>query len=154
MGIVDWARSRSPWVLHLNTGSCNGCDIEVVAALSPAFDLERLGVLKKGSPRHADVIILTGVVTRQWVKRLCRIYEQTAKPVKVVAVGACAISGGIFDGGYNVHGRLHELLPVDAYIVGCPPKPEAIIYGLLKLTGGIKRRIKPEYFPRGGMRHI
>ena len=136
MGIVKWARSRSPWILHVNTGSCNGCDIELVAALTPAFDLERFGVLKKGTPRHADILLVTGVVTRQWKKRLLRIYEQMPKPVKVVAVGACAITGGVFDGCYNVSGDLDKLLPVDAYIVGCPPKPEAIIHGVLKATQG------------------
>lgn len=76
MGIVKWARSKSPWILHVNTGSCNGCDIEVVAALIPSFDLERFGVLKKGSPRHGDILLVTGVVTRQWKERLLRIYEQ------------------------------------------------------------------------------
>ena len=134
MEIVKWARSKSPWILHVNSGSCNGCDIEIVAALTPSFDLERFGVLKKGSPRHADILLVTGVVTRQWKKRLLRIYEQMPKPVKVVAVGACAITGGVFDGCYNVPGDLDELLPVDAYIVGCPPKPEALIHGILKAT--------------------
>lgn len=136
MGIVKWARSKSPWILHVNAGSCNGCDIELVAALIPSFDLERFGVLKKGSPRHADILLVTGVVTRQWKKRLLRIYEQMPKPVKVVAVGACAITGGIFDGCYNVPGDLDELLHVDAYIAGCPPKPEALIHGILKTTQG------------------
>jgi len=136
LGIVKWARSKSPWILHVNAGSCNGCDIELVAALIPSFDLERFGVLKKGSPRHADILLVTGVVTRQWKKRLLRIYEQMPKPVKVVAVGACAITGGIFDGCYNVPGDLDELLHVDAYIAGCPPKPEALIHGILKTTQG------------------
>jgi len=134
LGIVKWARSKSPWILHVNAGSCNGCDIEVVAALIPSFDVERFGVLKKGSPRHADILLVTGVVTRQWKKRLLRIYEQMPKPVKVVAVGACAITGGVFDGCYNVPGDLDELLHVDTYIVGCPPKPEALIHGILKVT--------------------
>lgn len=136
MGIVKWARSKSPWILHINTGSCNGCDIEVVAAITPAFDLERFGVLKKGTPRHADILLVTGVVTRPWKERLLRIYEQMPKPVKVVAVGACAITGGVFDGCYNVSGELDKLLPIDAYIVGCPPKPEALIHGILKVTQG------------------
>jgi ech hydrogenase subunit C len=141
LGIVKWARSKSPWILHINAGSCNGCDIEVVAALAPSFDLERFGVLKKGSPRHADILLITGVVTRQWTKRLLRIYEQMPKPIKVIAVGACAITGGIFDGCYNVPGDLADLLPVDAYIVGCPPKPEALIHGILKAVQGGEKQV-------------
>jgi len=128
-----WSRLRSPWLLHFNTGGCNGCDIEVLAALTPRYDLERFGCLLKGSPRHADVMVVTGPVTRQVRDRLIRVYEQMPEPKFVVAVGACACSGGVFRGCYNVYPGLDAVLPVDAYIPGCPPKPEAIINGVAAL---------------------
>ncbi|MHA1594476.1 MAG: NADH-quinone oxidoreductase subunit B family protein [Candidatus Baldrarchaeia archaeon] len=137
MGILDrmvkWARIRSPWILHFNTGGCNACDIEVLAVLTPRFDVERFGILLKGSPRHADVLVVTGPVTRQVAKRLKRIYYQMPEPKFVMAVGACAVSGGVFRGAYNVHMGLDQVLPVDVYVPGCPPKPEAIIDGVVKL---------------------
>ena len=138
MGLVSWARASSPWILHFNTGGCNGCDIEVLAALTPRYDVERFGILAVGSPRHADVLVVTGPVTRQVRSRLIRIYEQMPEPKFVVAVGSCAISGGIFKGSYNVLGGVGEVLPVDVYVPGCPPKPEAIINGIVKLVGRIK----------------
>lgn len=133
MGITMWSRLRSPWLLHFNTGGCNGCDIEVLAALTPRYDLERFGCLLKGSPRHADVMVVTGPVTKQVRDRLIRVYEQMPEPKFVVAVGACACSGGVFRGCYNVYPGLDAVLPVDAYIPGCPPKPEAIINGVAAL---------------------
>ena len=138
MGLVSWARASSPWILHFNTGGCNGCDIEVLAALTPRYDVERFGILAVGSPRHADVLVVTGPVTRQVRSRLIRIYEQMPEPKFVVAVGSCAISGGIFKGSYNVLGGVGEVLPVDVDVPGCPPKPEAIINGIVKLVGRIK----------------
>jgi len=131
--MVKWARIRSPWILHFNTGGCNACDIEVLAVLTPSFDVERFGILLKGSPRHADVLVVTGPVTRQVAKRLKRIYYQMPEPKFVMAVGACAVSGGVFRGAYNVHMGLDQVLPVDVYVPGCPPKPEAIIDGVVKL---------------------
>ncbi|MEM0223664.1 MAG: NADH-quinone oxidoreductase subunit NuoB, partial [Thermofilum sp.] len=110
--LARWARSRSLWVLLFNTGACNACDLEVLAALNPRFDAERFGVLLKGSPRHADVLLVTGAVTRQVESRLRRIYEQMARPKFVVAVGSCASSGGIYVGSYSVHRGLSEVLPV------------------------------------------
>ncbi|RLE68715.1 MAG: NADH-quinone oxidoreductase subunit B [Thermoprotei archaeon] len=125
--IIRWARGRSPWILFMNTGACNACDIEVVAALTPRFDLERFGVLLKGSPRHADILIVTGPVTRQVRDRLIRIYNQMPEPKFVVAAGTCAVSGSSFWNCYNVYEGLDKVLPVDAYISGCPVKPEAVI---------------------------
>ncbi len=137
--IVKWARVRSPWILHLNTGGCNGCDIEVLAVLIPKWDVERFGVLLQGSPRHADVIVFTGPITNQTRDRMKRIYEQTPDPKFVVAVGACALSGGVFEEGYNVIGGADKSMPVSAYIPGCPPKPEAILDGVVKLVTALEQ---------------
>jgi NADH-quinone oxidoreductase B subunit len=120
-------------VIHFNSGSCNGCDIEILATLTPRYDLERFGVKLQGSPRHADVLVCTGPVTRQARERLIRIYEQMPEPKFVVAVGSCAVSGGVFEGCYNVMGGIDRVIPVHAFIPGCPPRPEAIIYGVVKL---------------------
>jgi len=133
--LVRWSRIKSPWILHLNSGACNACDIEVVAALTPRFDVERLGVLLKATPRHADVIIATGPVTRQIKDRIIRIYEQTPDPKFVIAVGACAMSGCIYRGAYNVLGGLDQVIPVNVYIPGCPVRPDAVLDGVVKLLG-------------------
>jgi NADH-quinone oxidoreductase B subunit len=133
--LVRWSRIKSPWILHLNSGACNACDIEIVAALTPRFDLERFGVLLKATPRHADVIICTGPVTRQIKDRFLRIYEQVPDPKFVVAVGACAMSGCVYRGAYNVMGGIDQVIPVDAYIPGCPARPDAIMDGVVKLLG-------------------
>ena len=133
--IVRWSRKKSPWILHLNSGACNACDIEVVAALTPRFDVERLGVLLKATPRHADVIISTGPVTRQIKDRIIRIYEQTPEPKFVIAVGACAMSGCVYRGAYNILGGLDQVIPVNVYVPGCPARPDAILDGVVKLLG-------------------
>jgi len=133
MGLIEWARKRSPWVLHFNTGSCNGCDIEIAAAFAPKYDLERFGILRKGSPRHADLLAVTGGVTRQAKDRLIRLHAQMPEPKHVVAIGSCAASGAPFIGSYNLLGGVDKVLPVDVYVPGCPPKPEAIIHGLLQI---------------------
>jgi NADH-quinone oxidoreductase B subunit len=136
--IVTWARIKSPWIIHFNSGACNGCDIEILASLTPRFDLERFGVLLKGTPRHADVLVCSGPVTRQTKDRLIRIYEQMPEPKFVVAVGTCACSGGVFDGCYNILGGINSAIPVSAYIPGCAASPEAIIDGVAKLLGSLK----------------
>jgi len=133
--LVRWSRIKSPWILHLNSGACNACDIEIVAALTPRFDVERLGVLLKATPRHADVIIATGPVTRQMKDRIIRIYEQTPEPKFVIAVGACAMSGCVYRGAYNVMGGLDQVIPVNIYVPGCPARPDAILDGVVKLLG-------------------
>jgi NADH-quinone oxidoreductase B subunit len=134
----NWARTNSIWLVHFNSGSCNGCDIEILATLTPRYDLERLGVRLQGSPRHADVLICTGPVTRQARERLLRTYEQMPDPKFVVAVGSCGVASGAFHGCYNVIGSIDEVIPVDAYIPGCPPRPEAIIDGVVKLVNSIR----------------
>jgi NADH-quinone oxidoreductase B subunit len=143
--VVKWARVKSPWILHFNTGACNACDIEILAALTPRFDLERFGVQLKGTPRHADIILCSGPVTRQIKDRLMRIYEQMPEPKFIVAVGTCACSGGIFNGCYNVVGGIDSTIPVAAYIPGCPVRPEAIIDGVVKLLEKIDNpdEVKP-----------
>jgi len=136
--LVRWARVKSPWFVHFNSGACNACDIEVLAALTPRFDVERFGLLLRGSPRHGDVLVCTGPVTRQVKDRLIRIYEQMPDPKFVVAVGSCACSGGTFRGCYNVLGGVDAVIPVTAYIPGCPARPDAIIDGVVKLLGKIQ----------------
>jgi len=137
--IITWARMKSPWVLHFNTGACNACDIEILAALAPRFDLERFGMLQKGTPRQADVLLCSGPVTLQTEDRLKRIYEQMAEPKFVVAIGACACSGGVLNGCYGVKGGINTAVPVSAYIPGCPVNPEALINGVVKLLGTLEK---------------
>lgn len=134
MGLMGFFRQKSPWLLLYNSGSCNGCDIEVIAALTPRYDPERFGIKLKGSPRHADILLVTGPVTKQSRERLLRIYEQMPEPKVVVAIGTCPASNDVFDGCYNVVGPLDRHIPVDVFVLGCPPKPEAILHGLIKAT--------------------
>ncbi len=138
MGLLNWARARSPWLIHFNTGGCNACDIEVVATLTPRFDLERFGALLRGSPRHADVLVVTGPVTRQTRDRIIRVWEQMPEPKFSVAVGNCCISGGVYRGCYSTYPGLDSVIPVAAYVYGCPPKPENIIHGVAILTNKIR----------------
>ena len=133
--LARWSRIKSPWILHLNSGACNACDIEIVAALTPRFDIERFGILLKATPRHADVIIASGPVTRQMRERLIRIYDQTPDPKFVIAVGACAMSGCVYRGSYNIKGGIDQVIPVNMYVPGCPARPDAIVDGVVKLLG-------------------
>lgn len=133
-----WAQSHSPWILHYNSGSCNGCDIELLASITPRYDVERLGVRLQSSPRHADILVVTGPVTLQSRERLKRIYEQMPNPKYVIALGSCALSGGVFAGCYNVVGHVDTVIPVDVYVAGCPPRPEAIIQGITTLLEKLK----------------
>lgn len=126
------AFKRALWVYHLNTGSCNGCDIEILAVLTPRYDVERFGIRLVGTPRHADVLLVTGPVARKMVPRLKRIYEQTPDPKVVMVVGGCGIEGGVFYESYNLAGPIDQHIPVDIYVPGCPPRPEAIIEGVTK----------------------
>jgi NADH-quinone oxidoreductase B subunit len=133
--LVRWSRIKSPWILHLNSGACNACDIEIVATLTPRFDVERLGVLLKATPRHADVLVCSGPVTRQMKDRIIRLYEQTPDPKFVVAIGACAMSGCVYRGAYNIMGGIDQVIPVNVYVPGCPARPDAILDGVVKLLG-------------------
>ena len=136
--IVQWGARKSPWILHFNTGACNACDIEIIAALTPSFDLERFGVQLKGTPRHCDILACSGPVTKQVRDRHIRSYEQVPAPKIVVAVGSCATSGGVFEGLYNVMGGIDKAIRVDAYIPGCPASPQAIIDGFVKLIRSLE----------------
>ena len=139
--IINWSRIKSPWIIHFNTGACNACDIEIVAALTPRYDMERFGVLLKGAPRHADVLVCSGPVTRQTRDRLKRIYDQMSEPKFVIAVGSCSCSGGVFDGCYSVESGIDAVIPVSAYIPGCPASPKAIIDGVIKLLASLEVKL-------------
>ena len=143
-GLKTWARINSPWVIHYNSGSCNGCDIQILATLTPRYDVERFGIKLQGSPRHADVLICTGPVTMQARDALLRTFEQMPEPKFVIAVGSCGLSGGVFHGCYNIVGGINELLPVDVFVPGCPPRPEGIIYGVAVLLEALKSGKRPE----------
>lgn len=136
--LITWARCKSPWIVHFNSGACNACDIEVLCALTPRYDVERFGVLQKGSPRHADVLVCSGPVSLQQRERLVTVYEQMPEPKFVMAVGTCACSGGVFDGCYCIEGGIDTAIPVDMYVPGCPAKPEAIIDGVVKLLSRLE----------------
>lgn len=123
---------KSPWLFHMNTGGCIGCDIEFLACITPRFDIERLGCVIKNSPKHADILMVTGPVTIQTKERLKRVYEQMPKHKIVIALGSCGITGGIFKEGYGEAGPVDKIIPVDIYVPGCPPRPHAIIFGIKK----------------------
>jgi len=124
-------RVRSPWLLHFDCGSCNGCDIETLACLTPVYDVERFGIINVGNPKHADIFLVTGTVNHRNKKVLKNLYDQMPGPKVVVAIGSCGLSGGIFREAYNVVGGVDRIIPVDVYVPGCPPKPEAIIDGVI-----------------------
>jgi ech hydrogenase subunit C len=126
---------RSPWVLHYNATSCNGCDIEVIACLTPLYDLERFGIINTGNPKHSDILLVTGSVNEKSKHVLKTLYEQMPNPRVVVAVGICACSGCVFQDCYNVLGGADKVVPVDVYVPGCAARPEAIIDGVLKACG-------------------
>jgi membrane-bound hydrogenase subunit mbhJ len=132
------------WVYHLNTGSCNGCDIEILAVLTPRYDAERFGIKLVGSPRHADVLLATGPVVRQMVPRVKRIYEQIPDPKLVMAIGNCGIEGDVFYESYSLAGPIDQIIPVDVYVPGCPPRPEAIIHGVAMAWVKLEKSAKQE----------
>ncbi len=133
------AFSRSLWLFHFNSGSGNGCDIEIVAAITPRYDPERFGVKLVVSPKHADVLVVTGAVTHKMAPRLKRVYEQMADPKVVMVVGSCGSSGGVFYDSYNLDGPVDEIIPVDVYVPGCPPRPEGILYGVVQAIAKLER---------------
>lgn len=138
--------SKSPWLLHYDGSSCNGCDIEVLACLTPIYDVERFGVINTGNPKHADIFLITGGINKQNEPVVRQIYKQMPNPKVVVAVGICACNGGIFKECYNILGGVDTVLPVDIYVPGCAARPEAIIDGVVKAVALLdeKRRIRKE----------
>jgi Ni,Fe-hydrogenase III small subunit/formate hydrogenlyase subunit 6/NADH:ubiquinone oxidoreductase subunit I len=133
---------RSLHVRQVDAGSCNGCELEIAATTNPLYDLERFGVHFVASPRHADVLLVTGPVTRNMEIALLRTYDATPEPRIVVAVGACGCSGGIFgEGTYASVGGVDRVVPVDVYVPGCPPRPQAILNGLLVARGVREGRV-------------
>jgi ech hydrogenase subunit C len=123
---------RSPWILHYDGSSCNGCDIEVLACLTSMYDIERFGAVNMGNPKHADVLLITGAVNSQNISVVKTLYSQMGDPKVVVAVGICATSGNFFRECYNMIGAMDKVIPVDVYVPGCAARPEAIIDGVLR----------------------
>lgn len=134
---------KSLWVYHANTGACNGCDIEVINVLTPYYDAERFGIKLVGSPRHADVLLVSGPVTRQVAPALRRLYEAVPAPKLVFAIGSCPTGGNIWFDSYATMGGLEKVLPVNYFIPGCPPRPEAILYGVAVALGLAPKKAAP-----------
>jgi Ni,Fe-hydrogenase III small subunit/formate hydrogenlyase subunit 6/NADH:ubiquinone oxidoreductase subunit I len=131
---------RAMAIRQVDAGSCNGCELEIGALNNPVYDLERFGIHFVASPRHADALLVTGPVTRNMELALRKTYAATPDPKLVMAAGACGISGGIFgERNYACCGSVEQVVPVDVYIPGCPPRPEALLYGILLATGRIEQ---------------
>lgn len=124
--------TKSPWILHYDASSCNGCDIEVLACLTPLYDVERFGIINTGDPKQADILLITGAVNDQNKNVVKQLYDQIPEPKVVVAVGICACSGGVFRDCYNILGGVDTVIPVDVYVPGCAARPESIIDGVVK----------------------
>ena len=131
---------RSPWILHYDGSSCNGCDIEVLACLTPLYDVERFGVVNTGNPKHADILLVTGAVNERNIEIVQNLYRQMPDPKVVVAVGACACSGGIFARAYNIAGGIDRVIPVDVYVPGCAARPESIIDGVVAGIAALEQK--------------
>ncbi|MBF0569932.1 MAG: NADH-quinone oxidoreductase subunit NuoB [Candidatus Omnitrophica bacterium] len=143
------ALSKSPWIIHYDGSSCNGCDIEVLAALMPRFDLERFGVINTGNPKHADILLLTGSINDQNAPVVKNIYDQMPSPKVVIAVGICATSGGIFRECYNVKGGADKVVPVDVYVPGCAVRPESLIDAAVQAIGILEKKRAAELAAKG-----
>lgn len=135
-------RKKSPWILHYNAGSCNGCDIEILALLAPKYDIERVGMINKGNPKQADILLVTGPVTLRSRERLVELYSQMPEPKVVVSIGACTNTGGVFRGMYGVEDGVDRYIPVDVYVAGCAARPEQIIDGVLKALEILEQKKK------------
>ena len=132
--------SKSPWILHYDASSCNGCDIEILACLTPRYDVERFGIINTGNPKHADILVITGGVNEQNRSVIQNLYDQMPHPKVVVGVGICACTGGIFKDCYNIAGGVGEILPVDVWVPGCAARPEQIIDGIVKALGILEQK--------------
>lgn len=139
---------KSIWVYHLNTGSCNGCDIEILDILTPWFDVERFGIKLVASPRHADLVLITGPITIKTLPRVVKALRAVPRPRLVMAIGSCAVGGNIWFESYSTIGGFHRIMDIlhetgviidkAIYVPGCPARPEAIIYGVAVLLGLVK----------------
>ncbi len=132
------ALTNSLNVFHVAGSACNNCDIEILDALTPRYDLERFGIVLVGSIRHADALLLSGVFNKKSAIRLKHLYEQVPKPAVVIAIGGCACAGSMFRKSYNVDGPVSDVIPIDAFVPGCPPKPEAMISAVVKLIAKLQ----------------
>lgn len=132
--------TKSPWIIHYDGSSCNGCDIEVLACLTPLYDLERFGIVNTGNPKHADVFLITGGINEQSEAVVKNTYEQMPDPKVVVAVGICACTGGVFRECYNIKGGVDKVIPVDVYVPGCAARPESIIDGVVRALGILEEK--------------
>ncbi|MEE8825929.1 MAG: NADH-quinone oxidoreductase subunit NuoB [Eubacteriales bacterium] len=131
---------KSPWLLHYDAASCNGCDIEVLACLTPVYDVERFGVVSTDDPMQADILLITGGVNSQSEAVVKQLYEQMPRPKVVVAVGVCACTGGVFKDCYNIKGGVDTVIPVDVYVPGCAARPQSIIDGVIKAVQIFQKR--------------
>ncbi len=132
--------TKSPWIMHYDASSCNGCDIEVLACLTPIYDVERFGIINTGNPKHADILLITGSVNTQNQEVVKQLYEQMPEPKVVVAIGICACNGGVFKECYNVLGGVDKVIPVDVYVPGCAARPQSIVDGVVKGLGVLKEK--------------
>lgn len=134
--------TKSPWILHYDASSCNGCDIEVLVCLTPLYDVERFGIINTGDPKQADILLITGAVNDQNKNVVKQLYDQMPEPKVVVAVGICACSGGVFRDCYNILGGVDTVIPVDVYVPGCAARPESIIDGVVKGLAVLEEKTK------------
>ncbi len=141
--LIKKAFPKSLWVYHCNSGACNGCDIEILNVLTPYYDIERFGMKLVASPRHADVMLVSGAVTRPTLPIVKKAYDAIPSPKLVFGIGSCAIGGGCWFDCYNVTGGADKAVPVNYYIPGCPPRPEAIIYGVALALGLVEKKAAP-----------
>ncbi len=141
--IAKKAFPKSLWVYHCNSGACNGCDIEILNILTPYYDVERFGIKLVASPRHADVMLISGAVTRPTLPLVKKAYDAIPDPKLVFGIGSCATGGGCWFDTYNVTGGADRVVPVNYFIPGCPPRPEAIIYGVALALGLVDKQAAP-----------
>ncbi len=138
MGWYEKRLAKSLWVFHVSASPCNNCDIEILELLTPRYDVERFGIKLVGSVRHADVLLVSGVINQKVAPKIKRLYAQAPRPIFVVGVGTCPTSGCTFKDSYNTVERREDVIPFDLYIPGCPPKPEAMLEGIVKLVGVLR----------------
>ena len=132
--------SKSPWLLHYDASSCNGCDIEVLDCLMPKYDIERFGIINTGDPFQADILLITGGINSQTEPVVKQLYSQMPEPKVVVAVGICACTGGVFKECYNIKGGADTVIPVDIYVPGCAARPQSIIDGIVQAVALFQKK--------------